>query len=295
VQSAAEDELVNLPFPVLEGPVLQRWRAAVEALRRLAEPLPWFVEAALDTVLTRLEAWLAIADENRQDRELLLERIRGAMRDEDEEQLARVLHEAGGPAPGQPAHGEGAAASDGRTPHYDLLDAPVLRKISNFWMRRLRFDQNGLLPRHARTSAWSYYGPLLLAIFGAPLTTVQTDMVWVPLIGDPREGAVGSIGVRFWFVNLLFLAVCLYGLWSDLRRRLRGLDRPAVLRRSSMPLLVLFGINYALALVLQVITAERLETLSTVMMWGTLSLYLGLFLGLLAQGNRIDSEDVGKE
>ncbi len=286
VRDASDDELVTLEHPMLEEAVGVRWRAASVSMRRLAEPLPWFVEAALDDTLTRFDHWLDAAERNQKARTLLLERIESAVHDDDEAQLVRVLEE---------AKKERVDGARGPT-HFELLDAPKLRAVSNFWLRRLRFDQNKALPRHARSTSWSYYGPLMLAVLGAPLTTVQTNYLWAPLIGDPSE-ASGQQSVdptRFAFVTVLFLSVCFYGLWGDLRTRLRGLPTRTVIERAIPPLSALLGLNYALSALLHWIVDPDhvLDTAAATLLWGTLSLYLGLFLGLLAQGNRIDREDV---
>jgi hypothetical protein len=287
VRAAASDELVVLPHPLLEAAVLERWRDAIVALRRLAEPLPWFVEAALDETLTRFEAWLEVADENRRTRALLLERIGKAMQEDDEEQLERILERAR----------SAESAAPGRPPDFDLLDAPALRSMSNFWLRRLRFDENARLPRAARATPWSYYGPLLLAVLGAPTATVQTNYLWTPFIGDPNQGPADEPDLlRYSLMNVLFLGVCLYGLWGDLRRRLRGLAPLRIAKRAAPPLAWLFAVNYTLSLLLYWLVAEQkhLDLLVTTFLWGTLSLYLGLFLGLLAQGARIDREELSE-
>jgi hypothetical protein len=291
VLAAANDEVVAIDHPVLDRGSLERWRAAIASLRRLAEPLPWFVEAALDELLNRLAYWLDAAEQNERHRALLLERVEATIQDEDEEQLDRVLREAR----------ETNLADETSTSHFDLLDGPSLRAVCNFWLRRLRFDQARMLPKSSRTSPWTYYGPLVLAIFGAPLTTIQTNYLWEALIGtkDQTEPPSPFTNPRYLVVNLVFLAVCGQGLYQDLRRRLAGLSFVAIVGRAWRPLSVLFGVNYLLALItLWVVRAPdkpALPFLETTLLWGTLSLYLGLFLGLFAQGARIDREDVSDD
>ncbi len=93
-------------------------------------------------------------------------------------------------------------------------------------------------------------------------------------------------------MNLVFLAVCLQGMAQDLRRRLAGLPPRAMFSRALKPLSLLFAINYSLSLLLWWVSAPALATFTTTLLWGTLSLYLGIFMGLLAQGNRVEREDV---
>ena len=284
---AAHDELVSLAIPLLEPAVAERWVRASSALRRLAEPLPWCIEGQLDALLSEFDAWTSLASRHAEARGLLLERIEAAIEDEDEGQLSRILQDA-------EASLDAAAGVGPR--HIDLIDPPRLRAISNFWLRRLRFDQNARIPKPHRGSPWTYYGPLLLAVLGAPLTTVQTNYIWQPIIGDPlsREDLPSGAGteIRFWAIMLLFFGICLNGLWQDLRRRLGGLRPMAIVQRACKPFAVLLAINYALSYLLYLVSAERLDVWRTTFLWGTLSLYLGIFLGLFAQGARIDREDV---
>jgi hypothetical protein len=284
VASASGDELVVLEHPLLERHVHQRWSEAVVALRRLAEPLPWYVEAALDDVLTKFEAWLEVAKRNAEIRKTLLERIENALHDADEAQLKRVLDDARAER----------IAPDGEPRQIELLDQPRVRAIGNFWLRRLRFDENRRLPRKGRTSPWTYYGPILFAVFGAPITTVQANYLWQPLIGDPGGAPLHDAlqQGKYWAVNLVFLAVCLQGMAQDLRRRLAGLAPRVMFSRALKPLSLLFAINYSLSLLLWWVSAPALATFTTTLLWGTLSLYLGIFMGLLAQGNRVEREDV---
>lgn len=280
---AAGDELVASEIPVLEAGVVVRWRAASRALRRLAAPLPWHIEAGLDAMLVDLEGWIDTAQRNGRERSLLLERVEHAIKDQDEAQLQRVLDD---------ARGSYAQGADGPK-RFDLIDEPRLRGIGNFWLRRLRFDEANRVPRPARKSPWTYYGPLVLAILGAPLTTIQTNNLWEPLLNAGRGGGGDpALTTRYWIVNVLFLAVCSHGLWQDLRRRLAGVRTREILRRAGMPLGALIAINYLLSLLLWWVTAPEKGLLATTFLWGTLSMYLGLFIGLFAQGSRIDSEDV---
>ncbi len=131
-------------------------------------------------------------------------------------------------------------------------------------------------------------------MLGAPLTTVQTNAVWQPLIGDPSGAPhLGAFGeVRFWLVNVVFLVVCVNGLVQDLRRRLPGFTWEETLKRAWRPFALLIVTNYVLSMFLWWVSAPRLATLETTLLWGTLSLYLGLFVGLFAQGSRLDNEDV---
>ena len=291
VVEAADDEFVDVEVPVLDESVERRWRHAVAALRRLAEPLPWFIEAQLDQLLVRFEQWLDIAKINLTHRQLLLERIERAIRDEDEIQLQRVL---------DAARREKLNPASSTASHFDLLDSPKLRALSNFWLRRLRFDQNALLPKAHRGTVLNYYSPMVLAVLGAPLTTVQANYIWQPLIGDPFTGSTQTDvdamgfgpGTRFAVVSLIFAFVCLHGIWQELKRRLAGLSRRDTLVRAIQPIGVLIGINYAASCLLWWVAGWRLNAAPTIFMWGTLSLYLGLFLGLFAQGNRVDNEDV---
>jgi hypothetical protein len=290
ITESGNDELIELPHPILDRDVHARWTKAVLALRRLAEPLPTFVEAELDALLMRFDGWLKIAADNAEARTLLLERVKAAIDDEDEEQLARVLDEAR-KTPRAPL----PDVEGGRSIQLiELLDPPNVRAIGNFWLRRLRFDENRKLGQRGILDAVAYYGPLVLAILGAPLTTVQTNYLWAPIIGDPGAGARAGaiIDPRFWLVGIPLVLVSVVGLAQDLRHRLAGLPWYEIPRRAAWPLAVLLAINYALAVLLWWVSAPRLALFETTLLWGSLSLYLGLFLGLLAQGARNERETV---
>jgi len=247
----------------------------------LAEPLPWFVESQLDETLQHFDDWLELCTRNYASREALLDRINHALRDADEEVLEAILDEENG--------SRGLKA---------LIAEPELRRLSHFWLRRLRFDRNLDIPSAARVTPYGYYSPMLLAVLGAPLQTVQTNYIWQPLIGDPFTGVQGGsteaveIGqvLRIVVVSVFFLGVCLMGILYEVRRRLTGLDLRQTAMRTARPLGVLLGINYAVAFALWWVAGWRLEALVTTFLWGTLSLYLGLFLGLFAQGSRIDRD-----
>jgi len=281
VLEASKCEVLTVTMPVLEPTVNRKWRDASASLRRLAEPLPWFVESQLDETLQHFDDWLELCTRNYASREALLDRINHALRDADEEVLEAILDEENG--------SRGLKA---------LIAEPELRRLSHFWLRRLRFDRNLDIPSAARVTPYGYYSPMLLAVLGAPLQTVQTNYIWQPLIGDPFTGVQGGsteaveIGqvLRIVVVSVFFLGVCLMGILYEVRRRLTGLDLRQTAMRTARPLGVLLGINYAVAFALWWVAGWRLEALVTTFLWGTLSLYLGLFLGLFAQGSRIDRD-----
>lgn len=196
-----------------------------------------------------------------------------------------------------------------------LLDSAFIRKIGHFYLRRLRFDGARALPSRADVpSPTSYFAPLLFAVIGAPLSAIQTNYIWEPVLASFGSDA----GWKYVSVVLFMTLICGYTLVQDARRRLPETSLRVFVTRVGPPLLGLYALNFAANAFVYGLAApgegdaplDLLETakgmtrlvasraaepapgpFETVLLWSSLSLYLGLFIGLIAQGQKIDEDD----
>jgi hypothetical protein len=79
-------------------------------------------------------------------------------------------------------------------------------------------------------------------------------------------------------------------LWNDLRRNAPALDPGVLRRRFAGPLAVLLGINFTMNGVVYAVAPQGPDNpagaVPTIALWGALSLFTGIFFGLIAQGRR---------
>ena len=275
---AATGDVPATEVPMLQESALAVWQNAVGELGALRMHLPWHLAAAVQDAETDLARWVRAAESNLRRRQLLLGRIHHAVADHDERALETALSLAGEATPPTSTAAE-------------LLDKHDVELVSRFFLRRLRFDANDRLPARHRLTGRAYYAPLLVAIASGPLTTIQTDYLWRPLIGDPGlqpTGPASSADPKLWLLLGVFFAVGAVVVWQELQSRLGALPLRQIAQRSWVPLLVVLALNYGLNAMVWWIAAENLDVVRTVFLWGTMSLYIGVFFGKLIEGNQVD-------
>jgi hypothetical protein len=269
VQRVLSGDVSEVDMPLVDEATAEHWRAALHALRALSEPLPWHVEGAADAVAAAIEQWIAAGEANRAQRRQLLEDFHDAMRDGREDDVIRLVNT-----------------------HQVLLGKAEVGRAGRFWLRRLRFDQASRLRAHSSEvpRPLEYFAPLLLGVAGAPLSSIQTDKIWSPLLTEATAGDY----LKYAFVLVPMLGISLYLLYSDLEKGMSDLRLGEILRRALRPLVLLLAINYGVNAIVwaSVAKAEAHDAglVATTAMWGTLSLFLGVFLGLIAQGRRMVDE-----
>ena len=269
----AVSNLGKLDAPLVDCPLLDddsadSWRRALRALRKLAEPLPTPSEIALDAVGHAVEMWIKVALKNHERRQDRLREMEEAMTDGREDDLMRLIEE-----------------------NHQLLGKGELRKAGNYFLHRLNFKNASRIRDewHAPVpTTFSFFSPLLFGVVGAPLSSIQTDKIWQPVL---KEVAETWMAPHYHLVAWLPLLVSGYMLLAELRRAAASLDVREALRRAVKPLLVLFAINYAINAGVYWVAPQGVDVnpagmLATVFLWGNLSLFIGVFLGLIAQGRR---------
>lgn len=277
IRDIVREEVPNVPVPVAGMELAERWKAALDALRGLARLQPWHVELALDVPIRAVEAWLSDATRNEAKRTHLTEQLQQAMAQGDE---ALILQRVTG--------------DESR-----LLDARFLRSIGHFFLGRLNFGAARAVPARADVPGpLGYFWPLVIGIIGGPLTAIQTNYIWEPVLES-----VGSAPWKYAVVVVLMYGTCLLALLRDARRRLPEMARPDFLRRCAVPLLVLFAGNFVVNDFVFEVAGRDADVpaeypgqpplpaqphLWTVLLWSSLSMYLGVFFGLMAQGGRLD-------
>lgn len=176
-----------------------------------------------------------------------------------------------------------------------LLDDAEIRSLGNYFLRHLNFDAADALRTQARQAgvttdiptSVAYYAPLLIAILGAPLSAIQTNYIWEPVLGA-YEG--GESLFRYGLMVALLYGATALALRSEARRRRAGRAPawPSLLRRGAPLIGFTFAIN---ALVLFLSGTHHEHPLATVALWSGLSMFMGTFFGLVAQSEK--SEDDG--
>ena len=267
VAAATKADAPLVRCPVLDDDGVRTWSACLASLRKLAEPLPTASEVALDTLAFAIEGWIDEARKNHQRRQEKLEEVDEAMADGNEARLVELLEQ-----------------------DHALLGDGVLRKAGVFFLQRLAFDKarrvrdawKGPVP-----SALSYFSPLLFGVVGAPLSAIQTDKIWAPVLEAVSKSAT-AIQYHCVVWTLFFVSASM--LWAELKRGAATLPVVEARKRAVVPAIMLFGLNYAInAFVYQVAPqgdGNHAGPLATVFLWGSLSLFMGVFLGLIAQGRR---------
>ncbi len=261
----AREEVLDVAVPMVSGDLAARWESALVALRALARLQPWHVERAIDDTIGPVRAWLATARANDVRRAHLVEQLRHAMGGGDEELVATLTSD---------------------TADQALLDDAFLREVGNFYLGRLNFGAARTLPGRAEVpGALGYYSKLVFGVIGGPLAAIQTNYIWEPLIESVQSN---PFSWNYWTVVGLMFGICLVALVREARRRLPNLDHTQFVRRCAPPFLLLFVGNYGINEFVYDFAGKDLPHLWTVLLWGSLSMYLGVFFGLIAQGGQID-------
>jgi hypothetical protein len=280
VADIIREEPADVVVPLASESLAIRWENAIRALRKLGGLQPWHVEHQLDIICNATEAWLATARRNEVKRLHLVDQLEHAMAQGHEDAVLEAL---------EIPTSNGAEAVSRQVQLLDkvqLLDTRYLRAVGAFFLRRLNFrDARKLAPYAQVPSGLSFYWPIVLGVIGGPLTAIQTDKIWAPLVDTPHAG-----GLTYWTVVLLMFGACVLALVRDVRRRLYNMDVKPLALRCILPFVVLFGGNFLVNfLVYEVAGAPSgLPCGWTVLLWSSLSMYLGIFFGLMAQGARID-------
>lgn len=215
----------------------------------------------------------------------------------------------------------GAPANDGTNDDAKSTEAAELRErlgdaligdLGRFWLRRLRFDLAQRLRENVRDgqgtflvpSRSAHYSPLVVGICGGPLATLQLSSL---------TNAVMTHGASYYVptVTLAIVIACAL-LWGELRRHATNVPFRELARRAFGPFLTILGIacmvSAAFVLLSDVVTSKSIHDwgwkeipytvgtwhvypqalLANVLLWGSLSLFQGVFLGLIAQGRGMD-------
>jgi hypothetical protein len=267
-----EAQIVSLPLVTADDALV--WRELVKELRLLADPLPVYVEVAVDEVCHAIEVWLDRASRNHELRASLVHDLDDALREGREDDVAALVE---------------------ADREHDLLGEAMLRRVNRFYLNRLAFDRARRLqrqhPAKGLRGTVGHYAPLVLGVAGAPLSSIQTDKIWSPLLGSfAKNHASPSYHGTAWSL----LLVCLYMLWTEVRRSAPEPAWGVLARRAWKPFLTLVGLNHAVnglvVLVAPQSDSEQAGMLATLFLWGNLSLFMGVFLGLIAQGRRAAEE-----
>lgn len=264
-------EEVRVDVPLIHPDSAPQWTRAIAELRAAAIPLPWHTEGATDEVAAALEAWVSVAQENHARREERLRQLRDKMA-EGGQQEDTVLKIA--------------------TEQQSLLGTVVLREIGFYYLRRIDFGRARSIRQrvHGVPNALAYFAPLLFGIIGAPLSGIQTDKIWSPLLEDVAAGhLLGQI--HYWLVAVGMLSFSIYLLYADIHKVARDLTLWQVARRGALPLAAILTLNYSVnGFVYWAVAREAAIESGPVLatfLWGSLSLFFGVFLGLIAQGRGV--------
>ena len=217
--------------------------------------------------------------ERRKDtRPLLDDALRDAIVRRDEEAIA-LLGEQTDPAP-SPAVIQAAYAA-------------LLNSLSYLGARRISRADGG---RTALPAIWSRLRMPAIGAIAGPLLVLDVGSNWDALIPGHRSIEVGLLILAALALSFTALAT---EVWGQLRRDADS-GRLWHLLRVSRRALPTFGAVFAIAAVSaagvlgtlgDMGAYELLELLLRWLLWSSLSLFLGMFLGLLLQGRRVLDED----
>ena len=283
VQAVSKEAVLNVACPILSPKMADAWVEALKNLRFLAEPLPWHVEATLDGCIFACELWIKEA-RSRHARHLELEEALGEGTDDGlEDEVERVLALSGSVS----AAGKDSSRSWNTV---DLLDTKQLERVGAFYLDRLDFRSAGKVRKCLRGRAGRvpsplvHYWPFFSGIVVAPLQTLGTDKIWGPVLGSVAKTR-GSLS--FWGLCGFLLVISIGALLFDGRRRLPDCSWNNFLRRALPPLGIILAINYLFNWVIYLLSSTEIKedpgVAFTVLLWGSISLYLGLVIGMIAQ------------
>jgi hypothetical protein len=160
---------------------------------------------------------------------------------------------------------------------------PLAPELGQFWLRQLAFEEARALRRDnpaladAIPTPLAFYFPTLAGVLTGPLTTFQLNELTSHLV---QPGA----GLRWALTMLLCVGGSLAMLGFMLRRQ-SVLEKWTLVRRAWLPvaglLLLTLGAG-ALSWYLQE-GADGAAPVRSSLLWGALSLFQGVFLGVLTQ------------
>jgi hypothetical protein len=194
----------------------------------------------------------------------------------------------------------------GRT---QLLPGDDARRLHRFWLDRLELRRATAMRRQlagqVQLPSWyAYFAPMFAGILSGPLLMLDVGGNWNELLGAPG----GQVTVHLWVTSAVALAAAFLLMTSMIAQRLgptgsrSAQDRPrwwAVASRT----LPSFGGAVLLAIVAAGLILASLEGTSIrgqanapypfvpqVALWASMSLFLGIFIGLVAQGRSAAGE-----
>jgi hypothetical protein len=204
---------------------------------------------------------------------------------------------------------ETALASAFPADRIQLLPGDDAKRLHRFWLDRLEFRRAAAirlqLAGQVQLPSWyAYFAPMFAGILSGPLLMLDVGGNWNELLGAPG----GQVTVHLWVTSAVALGAAFLLMTSMIAQRLgptgsRGAqDRPrwwAVASRT----LPSFGGAVVLAVVAVALVLTSLEGTSIrgqanapypfvpqVALWASLSLFLGIFIGLVAQGRSAAGE-----
>jgi hypothetical protein len=262
IRAVSKLGMPSVSAPMAGEELSTTYRTAIEVLHELARLQPWHIRHEVGNSIRIVEQWLPVATRNDARRDHLTDALQRAMSEGDEEFIRGVL-----------------ASEEGH-----LLDAPFLRSIGQYFLDRLNFDGARALPAHARVpNPFIHFWPLLSAIVGGPVAALQSNYFWEPLLE-----AVDAKPWKYGIVVVIFYAACTAAFLGEARGRMPEMAWATFLRRCASPLTIIFAGNLTInVLVFQVAGRANQPYLPTILLWSSLSMYLGVFFGLLAQDRHL--------
>lgn len=271
----SSEDAPDVHEPLVDDEEHATWLELFAWLGDLARPLPIHVEVVVDNLVVTLADWLAVAHANHHHREEHLRTLREAIREEREDDVRQVVKE-----------------------QHALLGEASVREAAGFWLRRLEFEEvralrslrtrGGAQPYASVQTPLAYFSPLLFGIAGAPLQSIQTDKIWTPILHAVAENPLSP---AFHCTVWPLFALCVGMLWFDVRRDARTVPRAAFVRRGAAPLAAVLAVNLVANAAVYLVAPQGQENnpagpVATVLLWSSLSLFMGVFIGLVAQGRR---------
>ena len=288
IKQLGREDVLDSACPVVSHALMVKWKAGLAGLRLLAEPLPWHVEATLDPCILQCEKWITEAACRYAPHVDLMDAVSHGINSGAEDSLVAVLRIDRPLAQVEPEAG-------GIDCQSALLDKSSLERVGVFYLDRLDFcrasrvrkllrDRKGNLP-----SAFAHYWPVVSGLIAAPMQTIGTDKIYAPVLESIAQARSAP---SFWCLCGFLIIACLGGLLFEVRRRLPGHAWTTVFKRSAMPLALLLLLNVAVNSLMYLLSKPELKSdpgpKFTILIWSCISLYLGLIIGLIAQGKGID-------
>jgi hypothetical protein len=295
---------LGAPAPGLESR-WQRFAAAAAALRRASprvdeahceelasataelsaaiSSLSWPEETVLRRALALTERWIERARDQARRRAAEVERVTAMLDRGDEEGVLDVV-----------ATGEAL----------DLLGADELRRMARFLLLRLRYRAAARLRREVRERVllpgpWTHVAPLIAGVSSGTLLVLDVGIAWNDVVSRGHEtGYVATVAIAL-LLSLAQLAIRVAAV-SPPRP---GMSRVGWVTRLGVRIAptylgALFLACTTSGIVLWTLagTAARqvndvsLPFAAQTLLWGSLSLFLGIFLGLVVQGKSTFSD-----